>query len=94
MKDVTIRWRGAQHIPDPLPWSRSLACLTIIRVSWWQGYGTVKYRDSKLTHVLKDSLDGQCRLVMITNVSPSHVHFAESHNTLKYANRTKNIKVL
>ena len=32
----------------------------------------VPYRDSKLTRLLKDSLGGGCKTVMITNVSPSH----------------------
>lgn len=59
----------------------------------FQGNGNVKYRDSKLTHLLKTSLEGNCRLVMIANVNPSHVYFDDSHNTLKYANRAKNIKV-
>lgn len=53
----------------------------------------VKYRDSKLTHLLKCSLEGNCNLVMIANLNPSHVTYEDSHNTLKYANRAKNIKV-
>lgn len=63
------------------------------RCECFQGNGNVKYRDSKLTHLLKTSLEGNCRLVMIANVNPSHVYFDDSHNTLKYANRAKNIKV-
>ena len=54
----------------------------------------VKYRDSRLTHLLKSSLEGgNCNLVMIANINPSHLTFEDSHNTLKYANRAKNIKV-
>lgn len=53
----------------------------------------VKYRDSKLTHLLKSSLEGNCNLVMIANINPSNVTYEDSHNTLKYANRAKNIKV-
>ena len=53
----------------------------------------VKYRDSKLTHLLKSSLQGKCKLVMIANINPSHITFEDSHNSLKYANRAKNIKV-
>ncbi len=53
----------------------------------------VNYRDSKLTHLLKPSLEGNCHLVMICNINPSHTTFEDSHNTLKYANRAKNIKV-
>ncbi|CCI39794.1 unnamed protein product [Albugo candida] len=51
------------------------------------------YRDSKLTHLLKNSLEGDCRLVMIANINPSHTCYEETHNTLKYANRAKNIKI-
>ncbi|KAJ2004183.1 tubulin-dependent ATPase kip3 [Coemansia thaxteri] len=52
----------------------------------------IPYRDSKLTRMLKFSLGGNCRTVMITCVSPASTYFEETHNTLKYANRAKNIK--
>ena len=52
----------------------------------------IPYRDSKLTRLLKDSLGGNCRTVMIANISPSMKQFEDTHNTLKYANRAKNIK--
>ena len=35
----------------------------------------VPYRDSKLTRLLKDSLGGNCKTVMIVNVSPSSAQF-------------------
>merc|ERR1719482_943804 len=54
--------------------------------------GHVPYRDSKMTRLLKDSLGGNCRTVMIANISPSHRQFEETINTLKYANRAKNLK--
>jgi len=53
----------------------------------------VPYRDSKLTRLLKDSLGGSCRTVMIAAVSPSEICSEDSHNTLKYANRAKDIKL-
>ena len=52
----------------------------------------IPFRDSKLTRLLKDSLGGNCRTVMIANISPSNLCYEETHNTLKYANRAKNIK--
>ena len=54
----------------------------------------VPYRDSKLTRLLKDSLGGNARTVMIANVSPSINAFDDTYNTLKYANRAKNIKTV
>lgn len=52
----------------------------------------IPYRDSKLTRLLKDSLGGNCRTVMIANVSPSSATYEDTHNTLLYANRAKKIK--
>lgn len=52
----------------------------------------IPYRDSKLTRLLKDSLGGNCQTVMIANISPSNITYEDTHNTLKYANRAKNIK--
>jgi len=56
------------------------------------GSERVKYRDSKLTHLLKSSLEGDCHVAMLAAVTPSHKSYEESHNTLKYAHRAKNIK--
>jgi len=52
----------------------------------------IPFRDSKLTRLLKDSLGGNCRTVMIANIAPSSTNYEDTHNTLKYANRAKNIK--
>lgn len=54
--------------------------------------GHIPYRDSKLTRLLKFSLGGNCKTVMIVCVSPSSLHYDETHNTLKYGNRAKEIK--
>uniref|UniRef100_V5IJV2 Putative kinesin-like protein kif21a n=1 Tax=Ixodes ricinus TaxID=34613 RepID=V5IJV2_IXORI len=52
----------------------------------------VPYRDSKLTRLLQDSLGGNSRTLMIACVSPCDRDFMETLNTLRYANRAKNIK--
>ena len=52
----------------------------------------IPYRDSKLTRLLKDSLGGNSRTVMIANISPANNSYDETSNTLKYASRAKNIK--
>ncbi|XP_041491902.1 kinesin-like protein KIF18B [Microtus oregoni] len=53
----------------------------------------VPYRDSKLTRLLKDSIGGNCRTVMIAAVSPSSLTYEDTYNTLKYADRAKEIKL-
>ncbi|XP_019341153.2 kinesin-like protein KIF19 isoform X3 [Alligator mississippiensis] len=52
----------------------------------------VNYRDSKLTRLLKDSLGGNSRTVMIAHISPASTAFEESRSTLTYADRAKNIR--
>ncbi|XP_073908386.1 kinesin-like protein KIF27 isoform X3 [Castor canadensis] len=52
----------------------------------------IPYRDAKITRLLKDSLGGRAKTVMITCVSPSSSDFDESLNSLKYANRARNIR--
>ncbi|KAI5065342.1 hypothetical protein GOP47_0020037 [Adiantum capillus-veneris] len=54
--------------------------------------GHVPYRDSKLTRLLQDSLGGNSRTVMIACISPADSNAEETLNTLKYANRTRNIQ--
>ncbi|KAI3820239.1 hypothetical protein L1987_07783 [Smallanthus sonchifolius] len=54
--------------------------------------GHVPYRDSKLTRLLQDSLGGNSKTAMIACVSPADTNAEETLNTLKYANRARNIQ--
>ena len=59
-----------------------------------QGRGSyVPYRDSKLTRLLKDSLGGNSRTLMVANISPCGSAFDDTLSTLKYASRAKKIKM-
>jgi hypothetical protein len=52
----------------------------------------IPYRDSKLTRLLQDSLGGNAKTLLIACVSPAEYNVNETINTLKYANRARNIK--
>lgn len=52
----------------------------------------VPFRDSKLTRILRGSLGGNHKTLMIACASPSHKNAEESLNCLRYANRAKNIQ--
>jgi len=52
----------------------------------------VHYRDSKLTYLLKDSLGGNSKTIIIANISPSFTQAAETLSTLEFAKRAKRIK--
>lgn len=67
-------------------------CINALCVSGRRSTCHVPYRDSKLTRLLKFSLGGNCKTVMIVCIAPSSAHYDETLNTLKYANRAKEIK--
>ena len=66
-------------------------CINILSDSNKKG-AFVPYRDSKLTRLLKESLGGNTKTIMIACLSPSSASYEETLNTLKYASRAKNIK--
>ncbi|XP_014226698.1 kinesin-like protein Klp98A isoform X2 [Trichogramma pretiosum] len=51
----------------------------------------IPYRDSTLTWLLKDSLGGNSKTIMIAAISPADCNYVETLSTLRYANRAKNI---
>jgi len=52
----------------------------------------VPYRDSKLTRLLKDSLGGNCKTVMIATISMDRSNQDETVSTLRFAQRVKLIE--
>lgn len=51
--------------------------------------GHVPYRESKLTHLLQDSLGGQSKVLMFANVSPASYNTSETISTLEFAARAR-----
>lgn len=72
--------------------NRSLLALSSCINALVEGKKHIPYRNSKLTQLLKDSLGGTCNTVMIANISPSHLSFGETQNTLHWADRAKEIR--
>ena len=54
----------------------------------------IPWRNSKLTHILKDYIGGNAKVVMISTISPSLFCLDETLNTLNYSNRAKNITTI
>ena len=52
----------------------------------------VPYRDSKLTHILKDSLGGNSRTTMIAAIAPGEDDRPETISTLRYAKQASLIQ--
>jgi len=68
-----------------------LALKECIRALDRQDGGHVPFRGSKLTQVLRDSFVGNSRTVMIANVSPNVLSCEHTLNTLRYADRVKEL---
>ncbi|XP_030631573.1 kinesin-like protein KIF19 [Chanos chanos] len=83
-----------QRLKEGAHINRSLLALgnCINALSEKTGNKYINYRDSKLTRLLKDSLGGNSRTVMIAHISPASLAFEESRNTLTYADRAKSIR--
>merc|ERR1719150_1134546 len=85
--------RGAARFREGANINKSLLALGNCINALADGSKYIPYRNSKLTRLLKDSIGGNCRTVMIANVSPSSETFEDTFNTLKYADRAKKIKI-
>lgn len=72
--------------------NKSLLALKECIRSLDQNHRHVPFRGSKLTEVLRDSFNGNCRTVMIGAVSPASHNCEHTLNTLRYADRVKELK--
>ena len=51
----------------------------------------IPYKDSKLTEILEDSLSGNSCIYLIATISPNDENFDETINTLKFADRAREV---
>lgn len=75
----------AQHI------NKSLSALGDVMAALAAKNTHVPYRNSKLTQLLQDSLQGNAKVMMFMHISPEANMFHESVSTLKFATRVSQI---
>lgn len=87
---------GGQKMRDGANINRSLLslanCINALGKHHKKGLAYVPYRNSKLTRILKDGLSGNSQTIMVATISPSHRQYHHTINTLKYADRAKEIR--
>ncbi|KAK8494172.1 hypothetical protein V6N13_123901 [Hibiscus sabdariffa] len=87
---------GGQKLRDGANINRSLLalanCINALGKQQKRGLAYVPYRNSKLTRILKDGLSGNSQTVMVATISPADSQYHHTVNTLKYADRAKEIK--
>ncbi len=52
----------------------------------------IPYKDSQLTYLLKDSIGGNSKTILIANISPNLENFDETYNTILFALRANKIE--
>ncbi|XP_058069556.1 kinesin-like protein KIN-8B isoform X2 [Magnolia sinica] len=87
---------GGQKLRDGANINRSLLalanCINALGKQQKKGLAYVPYRNSKLTRILKDGLSGNSQTIMVATISPADNQYHHTVNTLKYADRAKEIK--
>ncbi|KAK8354928.1 hypothetical protein V6Z12_A05G252500 [Gossypium hirsutum] len=74
--------------------NKSLLTLGTVISKLTDGKAThIPYRDSKLTRLLQSSLSGRGRISLICTVTPASSNSEETHNTLKFAHRSKHVEI-
>lgn len=78
--------------------NKSLSCLgdviySIARKNSGGQIGHVPYRNSKLTYLLKNSLQGDSKTLMFVNILPLLKNYGETVNSLRFATKVNRTKV-
>ncbi|KAK4433711.1 Kinesin-like protein KIN-7E, chloroplastic [Sesamum alatum] len=74
--------------------NKSLLTLGTVISKLTDGKSThIPFRDSKLTRLLQSSLSGHGRVSLICTVTPASSNAEETHNTLKFAQRSKRVEI-
>uniref|UniRef100_A0A8C9API4 Kinesin-like protein n=1 Tax=Prolemur simus TaxID=1328070 RepID=A0A8C9API4_PROSS len=72
--------------------NRSLAALADVLGALSEHRGHVPYRNSRLTHLLQDSLGGDAKFLVLLCVSPSQKHVAQTLQGLGFGTRARQVE--
>ncbi|XP_061480384.1 kinesin-like protein KIF25 isoform X2 [Rhineura floridana] len=72
--------------------NRSLSALADVLQAISEQRSHVPYRNSKLTHLLQDSIGGDAKLLLVLCVSPSQKYVTETLQTLGFGSRTRQVQ--
>jgi len=79
------RLKEAQHI------NKSLSALGDVVAALASKQKHIPYRNSKLTHLLADSLNGSAKVLMLSHIAPEKDNCSETISTLHFATRVSKV---
>ncbi|KAJ1866256.1 hypothetical protein LPJ78_001986 [Coemansia sp. RSA 989] len=82
---------GKDRMAESSAINRSLFVLGQVVEALNTGALRIPYRDSKMTRILQDSLGGESLGMMIVNVAPGEAFLQETHNTLSFATKSREV---
>lgn len=82
-----VRLKEAQNI------NRSLSALGDVISALASKSNHIPYRNSKLTHLLQDSLGGDSKALMFVQISPSDQDLSETLSSLNFATRVRGVEM-
>ncbi|KAJ2610870.1 hypothetical protein H4S08_003425 [Coemansia sp. RSA 1365] len=82
---------GRDRMAESSAINRSLFVLGQVVEALNIGAARIPYRDSKMTRILQDSLGGDSLGMMIVNVSPGEAFLQDTHNTLSFATKSREV---
>eukprot|EP01027_Heterolobosea_sp_BB2_P007684 GEZU01011410.1.p1 GENE.GEZU01011410.1~~GEZU01011410.1.p1 ORF type:complete len:351 (+),score=65.56 GEZU01011410.1:491-1543(+) len=72
--------------------NKSLSALGDVLTGLSQQKSHIPYRNSRLTHLLQDSLGGNAKMLLFVNVSPSRSNLTESVHALSFGARARQVR--
>eukprot|EP00042_Codosiga_hollandica_P054689 m.746900 g.746900 ORF g.746900 m.746900 type:complete len:747 (+) comp58960_c0_seq55:289-2529(+) len=82
-----------QRLVEAAAINKSLSALGQVFTSLRTNQSHIPYRNSKLTHILEDSLGGDAKTCIFVNVSPAESNLAESLGTLSFGQAIRTIEL-
>jgi len=82
-----------QRLEETKNINTSLSNLSKVILALGNKDGHIPYRDSKLTHLLMNSLGGNSKTLMFVNLSPREEYFNETLNSLRFAKRVNSCQI-